>query len=134
MAGKTAALLKILTKARQLGASAVAVSSERDNARQVNTTELARRINRLFDVMHKRDALPLSTAAAADGITARGGAPVSATLLDRLRSGDSSSDPSEAELRSVAAFFGVAPEYLTEAAAAKRIDPQLDLLRALRGD
>lgn len=129
MAGKTTALLKILKKANQLG---VAVSSTRDHTNHVNATELARRINRLFDVMHKRDAPPLTTAAAADGITARGDAPVSTNLLDQLRSGDRSNDPTEAELRAIAAFFGVAPEYLTDTESATRIDPQLDILRALR--
>lgn len=132
MTGKTAALRKILAKAKHLGASVVAVSSKHDDASHLDTTELARRINRLFDVMHKRDAPPLSTAAAAAGITARGDAPVSTNLLDRLRSGDRSNDPTEAELRAIAAFFGVAPEYLTDTESATRIDPQLNLLCALR--
>ncbi|OFJ51872.1 hypothetical protein BEL07_20655 [Mycolicibacterium grossiae] len=128
----TGRLREILAKAKHLSASVVAVSSKHDDASHMDTTELARRINRLFEVMHKQHAPPLTTAAAAAGITARGDTPVSTNLLDQLRSGDRSSDPTEAELRAIAAFFGVAPEYLTDTEAATRIDPQLNLLCALR--
>lgn len=93
--------------------------------------ELSRRINRLFDVIHKRAGPPLSTVAAAEGITTRGIASISAAVLEELRCGQRT-DPSDAELVAIADFFGVAAAYLTDTASANRIDAQLDLLRTLR--
>lgn len=93
--------------------------------------ELARRINLLFDVIHKRAEPPLTTAAAAAAITARGGVPVSAVGLEALRSGVSG-DTSRAELSATAEFFGVPAIYLTETGSRTGIDAQLHLLRIMR--
>ena len=51
--------------------------------------ELARRLNLLFDVMHRRGETPLSTAAAAAAMTAHAGAGVTMAALEELRLGNS---------------------------------------------
>ena len=102
-----------------------------DDHTPVDPPELARRINRLFDVMHARTAPPPSTSAAAAAITARGAVPMSPSTLERLRS-DCGATSSHAELTAIAEFFGVSTSYLTDAAAGPGIDAQLDTLRALR--
>lgn len=102
-----------------------------DDHTPVDPPELARRINRLFDVMHKRAAPPMSTSAAAEAITARGPVHLSPSTLERLRS-DCGAVSSRAELTAIAEFFGVSASYLTDAAACHSIDAQLDLLRDLR--
>ena len=102
-----------------------------DDPTPVDPQELARRINRLFDVMHKRTAPPASTSAAAAAITARGAIRVSPTSLERLRSASGVAS-SHAELTAIAEFFGVSPSYLTNVAAGNPIDAQFDILRALR--
>lgn len=94
-------------------------------------TELARRINLLFDVIHKRAEPPLTTAEAAASITARGGAPVTAVGLEALRSGETL-DTSRAELSAIAEFFGVPAIYLTDRGCRTGIDAQLHLLRIMR--
>lgn len=102
-----------------------------DDHTPVDPPELARRINRLFDVMHKRAAPPMSTFAAAEAITARGTVHLSPSTLERLRS-DCGATSSHAELTAIAEFFGVSASYLTDVAAGHSIDAQLDLLRDLR--
>jgi hypothetical protein len=97
-----------------------------------SSAELAAKINRLFHVMHKRDAPPLTTAAAAAAITAKSGDPISADRLEKLRSGDDDAVPVLDELVAIATHFGVSPRYLTTAEPTPDIDAQLDLLEAMR--
>lgn len=96
--------------------------------------ELARRIDRLFEVMHKRDTPPVSTAAAAAAITTNSGVPLTAVRVEALRSGEDEAvaAPTNAELTAIAAYFGVSPRYLTTAGPTPDIDAQLDLLLAMR--
>lgn len=93
---------------------------------------LSAKIDRLFQVMTQRDAPPLTTAAAATAITAKSGVPISAGRLETLRSGDSDTAPTNAELAAIATYFGVSPRYLTTAGPTPDIDAQLALLEALR--
>lgn len=93
--------------------------------------ELARRINLLFEVMHKRAEPPLSTAAAAAAMTARGGVPVSAVGLEALRSGQTL-DTSREVLTAIAEFFGVPAIYLTDTGLRTGVEAQLHLLRIMR--
>lgn len=96
-----------------------------------NPTELARRINRLFDVMHKRAEPPLSTGDAVESITARGGLPLTVAALDALRAGGDTEATAE-QLSALAEFFGVPPQYLVDTDAASNIDTQLTILRTIR--
>ena len=93
---------------------------------------LAVKIDRLFEVMHKRGVPPLSTAAAASAVTAQGGIALSAKRLEALRSGDDDTTPTNTELHAIATYFGVSPTYLTAAGPTLNIDAQLDLLQTLR--
>ncbi|WP_157681619.1 hypothetical protein [Mycobacterium sp. JS623] len=93
---------------------------------------MAGKIGRLFEVMHKRDAPPMSSAAAAAAITAKSGVPVSAARLEALRSGDNDVAATNTELAAIATGFGVSPTYLTTAGPTPDIDAQLDLLQTLR--
>lgn len=90
---------------------------------------LSRKINRLFEVMHRRNEPAMSTEAAAAGIVERTGVSIDPAYLDRLRSG-AGSTPNHAELIAIAEFFGVSPGYLTE--DRPDIEDQLTLLEIMR--
>lgn len=98
---------------------------------QSRPAELARRINRLFETMHKRTEPPLSTAAVAATIATHTGVPVSVAELDRLRSGEGTV-PSDEQLTAIAQSFGITPRYLTAASSVADIDAQLSLLCTVR--
>lgn len=93
--------------------------------------ELALKINRLFEIMHKRDELPLANGAAAELISRESGAPLSADDLAKLRSGEKI-DLTSAELRAIAKFFGVPESYLAAAGTDPDLDAQLNFLRVIR--
>ncbi|MCT7372649.1 helix-turn-helix domain-containing protein [Mycolicibacterium llatzerense] len=90
---------------------------------------LSAKINRLFEVMHRRDEPAMSTEAAAAGILESTGVTIDPAYLGRLRSG-AESTPSLAELTAIAKFFGVSAEYLTE--DRPDIEDQLTTLESLR--
>ncbi|MCT7364004.1 hypothetical protein A7G45_31455 [Mycolicibacterium llatzerense] len=90
---------------------------------------LSAKINRLFEVMHRRDEPAMSTEAAAAGIVERTGVTIDPAYLGRLRSGAESA-PKISELMAIASFFGVSSEYLTEDRA--DIEDQLTLLELMR--
>lgn len=97
--------------------------------------ELACRLNKLFDVFHRRSEPALSNAEAAEAITAKTGVAVGAEDLDQLRNpaeprGTSSTGP--AQLEAVEDFFGVPRGYLTDRDSHPVIDAQLDQLATLR--
>lgn len=90
---------------------------------------LSAKIERLFEVMHRRDQPALSTEAAAAGITARTHVTIDAGYLRQLRAG-TGPEPSTAQLTAIAVFFGVSPAYLIE--DRPDIEDQLTLLEAIR--
>lgn len=92
---------------------------------------IAARINRLFDVMHKRAEPPLSTSAAAAAITAETGVQFSTDQLERLRTGQGAI-PADAELTAIATFFGISARYLLTPGPHPDIEAQLNLLEAMR--
>lgn len=71
----------------------------------------------------------MSTAAAAEGITAQTGVAIGAAYLSELRAGIGPA-PSAAELMAISKFFGVSPEYLIE--DRPDIGDQLTLLELMR--
>lgn len=79
--------------------------------------------------MRRRDGPPMSTAAAADGITSQTGVAISAAYLSELRAG-TGRVPSVDELVAIAAFFGVSSSYLTD--DRPDIEDQLTLLELIR--
>lgn len=81
--------------------------------------------------MHKASEPPLSTQAAAAAITAHHGVPMTAGALDALLDGRRT-DPDHTELSAIAAFFGIAPEFLLTDGPVPRIESQLSLLEMLR--
>ncbi|OBB88208.1 XRE family transcriptional regulator [Mycobacterium colombiense] len=92
---------------------------------------LAARLNKLFELMRKAGAPPLSNAAAAAAITDKTGVPISPAYLWQLRSG-LKTNPTVAHLRAIADFFGVPPSYLIDRGTDPAIEAQLNLLQALR--
>lgn len=95
------------------------------------TVSHATKINRLFEVMHKRGEPPVSTRAAAEAISDQSGVHIGVEDLEALRSGDKT-DPTTAELSAIARFFGVSERYLLSAGPVADIEAQLGLLRGLR--
>lgn len=93
--------------------------------------DLATKLNKLFDVVHKASEPPLSNAAAARGITAKTAVPILATDLQQMRDG-TKANPTAVELQAIAMFFGVTPSYLINPGIDAEIDDQLNLLQAIR--
>jgi transcriptional regulator with XRE-family HTH domain len=98
---------------------------------QVSTTDLAIKLNKLFDVMHSPSEAVLSNAAAAQAITENTGVSISPAYLWQLRSG-LKTNPTVAHLRAIAEFFGVSASYLIDAGVDEHLETQLGLLQALR--
>lgn len=94
-------------------------------------SELAAKLNKLFEVMHKPSEPPLSNAAAAAAITRHTGVSISPAYLWQLRNGVKS-NPTVQHLRAIADFFGVPASYLIDRDTDLKIDAQLNLLQALR--
>jgi transcriptional regulator with XRE-family HTH domain len=92
---------------------------------------LAEKLDRLFKTVRPRDGGEFTFEEVAEGIRRRGGATVSATYIWLLRKG-SRDNPTKKHLEALADFFGVAPSYFFDDAAAARIDAELELLAALR--
>ncbi len=104
-----------------------AASESPDRAR----TELAAKINRLFEVMRRPSEPPLSNAAAAEAITRSTGTSISAAYMWQLRSGVKS-NPTVQHLQAIAQFFGVPASYLIDNGADESIESQLRLLQAMK--
>ena len=96
-----------------------------------NGSDLADKLNKLFEVMRKAGIPPLSNAAAAAAITSKTGVPISPAYLWQLRSGIKT-NPTVAHLRAIADFFGVPASYLIDRDIDEKIDAQLTLIQALR--
>ncbi|MDT5256264.1 MAG: hypothetical protein QOD10_1344 [Mycobacterium sp.] len=94
-------------------------------------SELAAKLNKLFEVMRKPTAPPLSNAAAAAAITAQTGVSISPAYLWQLRNG-MKTNPTVQHLCAIADFFGVPASYLIDRDNNSKIDAQLELLQAMR--
>ncbi len=95
------------------------------------TGSLAYKLNRLFETLHPGHRGEYTLQEVIDGIHQRGGPTLSMTYLWQLRHGVRD-NPTKQHLEALADFFGVNPAYFFDAAAADRIDAQLDLLAAMR--
>lgn len=110
------------------GSASQGTESNRDDQ---GPSELAKKLNKLFEIMRKSSETQLSNAAAAQQITEKTGVSISQAYLWQLRNG-LKSNPTVQHLRAIAAFFGVPPSYLIDRESDPNIDAQLDLLHALR--
>jgi transcriptional regulator with XRE-family HTH domain len=93
--------------------------------------ELARRINRVFEVIRRPNSPALSNAAAADAITKKTGVSISPAYLWQLRTGKAT-NPRLAHLRAIAEYAGILPSYLLDDEVDPKIESQLELLQVLR--
>src|SRR5947209_2405406 len=93
--------------------------------------QLAAKLDRLFGAVHPRGGGEYTYREVAEGIRARGFAPISATYIWQLRTGQRS-NPTMKHVEGLAAFFGVPVNYFFNDEVATRIDAELDLLVALR--
>lgn len=100
-------------------------------ADRADNSELAVKINRLFETMRKPSDAPLSNAAAADAITEKTGVSISSAYIWQLRSG-LKTNPTVTHLRAIAEFFGVPASYLVDEGIDPHIDAQLRLLQSFR--
>lgn len=107
------------------------MTSIRELGGDSNATELSIKLNKLFEIMRKPSAPPLSNAAAATAITKQTGVSISSAYIWQLRTGIKN-NPTVQHLRAIAEFFGVSPSYLIDPGIDPQIDAQLDLLHALR--
>jgi transcriptional regulator with XRE-family HTH domain len=97
----------------------------------VDSAQVAARINRLFEVMHKRGEPPLSTEEVATSVAAHSDSSITSAELTKLRLGQTP-QPKVADLCAICRFFGVSESYLLSPGPVTEIDAQLDLLCALR--
>ncbi|MDN5757126.1 MAG: hypothetical protein L0H59_01135 [Tomitella sp.] len=91
---------------------------------------LSARIDRLFRAMHTRDQPELTNACIAAKASAMSGEPITADLIEQLRSGDSTSANPDV-LKAIAKCFDAPATYLTDVDCSK-FDAQLQVLTALR--
>src|SRR5438045_6041845 len=96
-----------------------------------DASTLAAKIDRLFAAVHPRARGEYSHEEVAEAIRGRGGPTISATYVWQLRKGIRD-NPTKKHLEALADFFGVAPAYFFDDAAAERIDAELNLLVAIR--
>jgi transcriptional regulator with XRE-family HTH domain len=96
-----------------------------------NGSDLAAKLNKLFETMRKPSDPPLSNAAAAEAITRKTGVSISSAYMWQLRNGVKT-NPTVQHLRAIADFFGVPASYLIDRDTDPKIDTQLSLLQALR--
>jgi transcriptional regulator with XRE-family HTH domain len=91
----------------------------------------AAKLDRVFAMKHKVGDRELSYETVAAGITAMGGAKISASNLRQLRTGKKT-NPTIDTTKAIAAYFGVPAAYFLDDDAAERIDSELELLNAMR--
>lgn len=94
-------------------------------------SDLAAKLNKLFEVMRRPSEPPLSNAAAAEAITKATGVSISPAYIWQLRSGVKT-NPTVQHLRAIADFFGVPASYLIDRHTDQKIEAQLGLMQALR--
>lgn len=94
-------------------------------------SDLAVKLNKLFEAMRKAGTPPLSNATAAAAITNKTGVPISPAYLWQLRSG-MKTNPTVQHLRAIADFFGVPASYLIDRDTDQKVEAQLALMQALR--
>lgn len=94
-------------------------------------SDLAAKLNKLFDTMHPRGVPPVTNYAAAKGIEEKTGVSITAQYLGQLRAGKKR-NPTIQHLRAIAAYFGVSARYLMEPGPSPDIESQLEVLRILR--
>lgn len=94
-------------------------------------SELADKINKLFDIMRKPSAKPLSNAAAAEAITAKTGISISPAYLWQLRNG-LKTNPTLQHMQAIASFFGVPAAYLINEGKDENIEKQLRAAQIFR--
>jgi transcriptional regulator with XRE-family HTH domain len=93
--------------------------------------DLAEKLERLFRAVHPRGRGEYTYREVADGIRARGLAPISGTYVWQLRTGQRT-NPTMKHIEGLAAFFGVPVNYFFNDDVAHRVDTELDMIVALR--
>ncbi|MER8069343.1 helix-turn-helix domain-containing protein [Streptomyces sp. NPDC094034] len=94
-------------------------------AHPVAGESFARRLNRLFDVVHPKDRGAYTNAEVAADMG------VSAVLVSRWRTGRAA-DPRRGQMEGLAGFFGVPPAYFVENETAGKITDELEMVRVMR--
>lgn len=100
-------------------------------AAESEPSSLAHKLNRLFETVHPAGRGEYSPEEVARAITEAGGGSISPAYIYLLRKGQRD-NPTKRHLELLAGFFGVAPSYFFDDAAARRIEEELDLLAAFR--
>lgn len=94
-------------------------------------SEIAVKLNKLFEIMRNPGEPPLSNAAAAKAITKATGVSISSGYIWQLRSGIKT-NPTVQHLRALTDFFGVPASYLIDRDTDEKVEAQLALVQALR--
>ncbi|MUM15513.1 helix-turn-helix transcriptional regulator [Mycobacterium sp. CBMA271] len=100
-------------------------------ASEIDGSDLAAKLNELFETMHAAGTPQLSNYAAAKGIEEKTRVSLSPQYLSQIRSGKKT-NISVVNLRAIAEYFGVPAGYLIESGTDERIKSQLGMLRVLR--
>lgn len=98
---------------------------------EIDGSDLAAKINELFDTMHKKNKAQLSNYAAAKGIEELTKVSITPQYLSQIRAGEKT-NISVVKLRAIAEYFGIPASYLIESGTDERIKSQLEMLRVFR--
>lgn len=94
-------------------------------------SELAMKLDRLFEMRRKADEPQMSNKAAAAAIREKTGVSMSHVYLWGLRNG-SNTNPTLLYLRAIADYFGVDPSYLVDPGFDEKIEAELKLVTKMR--
>lgn len=98
---------------------------------EIDGSDLAAKVNELFDTMHKKNRAQLSNYAAAKGIEELTKVSITPQYLSQIRAGEKT-NISVVKLRAIAEYFGIPASYLIESGTDERIKSQLEMLRIFR--
>ncbi|TDZ86130.1 Nucleoid-associated protein EspR [Mycobacteroides salmoniphilum] len=98
---------------------------------EIDGSDLAAKVNELFDTMHKKSKAQLSNYAAAKGIEELTKVSITPQYLSQIRAGEKT-NISVVKLRAIAEYFGIPASYLIESGTDERIKSQLEMLRVFR--
>lgn len=99
----------------------------------IDCSDLAAKLNLLFETFHPKGTPPPSNQAVAAGIEQKYNLTITGQYLGQIRAGKKT-NVKLVTLRAIAGYFGVKEGYLTEPGRDENVEEQLELLRVFRDE